>query len=256
MGNVPIETAEQAEIRRRLEQNTRDSRAQQRILAPPAEVEHVDPEVDDVPEEVEPEPLSADADADPGRGRPRPVRARTIDLRRVPEREKRRLRLQTPAEDYWRPRVRADCATFDRPCPYVACRHHLLLDVGDVATSLKVNFPDLIDDRVYEGPELEDGRFWTETNEGRVFEGPFIEEMQATCALDVAEQGDRVHEEIGPYMNLTRERVRQVEEQILEKLKANKMAKELVELLGRSTHAKMVNAARGSASGAEEAEDE
>lgn len=26
---------------------------------------------------------------------------------------------------HWRPSTRADCSTFQRPCPYLSCRHHL-----------------------------------------------------------------------------------------------------------------------------------
>ncbi len=44
-------------------------------------------------------------------------------------------------------------------------------------------------------------------------------ELQHTCALDVAESGAITLEEVGQVMNLTRERVRQVEVAGLIKLK-------------------------------------
>ena len=44
-------------------------------------------------------------------------------------------------------------------------------------------------------------------------------EMQETCALDVAERGGITLEEVGEIMNLTRERIRQVEVRGLVKLK-------------------------------------
>ena len=77
-----------------------------------------------------------------------------------------------------------------RPCPYVSCKHHLYLDVNPETGSIKLNFPD-----------LESGR-WSET-----------------CALDVAERGGITLEEVGEIMNLTRERIRQVEVRGLLKLK-------------------------------------
>jgi hypothetical protein len=85
-------------------------------------------------------------------------------------------------EDVERPRTRAECAEGARPCPWVACKHHLYLDINPRTGSIKINFP-----------ELEP---W---------------EMAHTCALDVAEHGSKTLEEIGEITNLTRERVRQVE---------------------------------------------
>jgi Sigma-70, region 4 len=81
-----------------------------------------------------------------------------------------------------RPRTRGDCIGRERPCPWLACRHHLYLDVNPETGSIKINFPDL--------------EPW---------------ELEHTCALDVAERGAITLEEVGEIMNLTRERVRQVE---------------------------------------------
>jgi DNA-directed RNA polymerase sigma subunit (sigma70/sigma32) len=44
-------------------------------------------------------------------------------------------------------------------------------------------------------------------------------EMQETCALDVADRGGITLEEVGEILNLTRERIRQVEVKGLEKLR-------------------------------------
>ncbi len=90
-----------------------------------------------------------------------------------------------------RPRTRADCATGPRPCLFVSCKHHLYLDVNPNTGSVKLNFPDK--------------EIW---------------ELPHTCALDVADQGGITLEEVGDIMNLTRERVRQVEALGLSKLKA------------------------------------
>src|SRR5690606_11104824 len=85
---------------------------------------------------------------------------------------------------------RGDCSGAERPCPFVACKQHLYLDVNPETGSIKLNFPDL--------------EPW---------------ELRETCALDVAERGGITLEEVGEVMNLTRERIRQVEVRGLLKLK-------------------------------------
>lgn len=90
-----------------------------------------------------------------------------------------------------RPRSRADCANAQRPCMFVSCKHHLYLDVNPGTGSIKLNFPDK--------------EIW---------------EMDETCALDVADRGGITLEEVGTIMNLTRERIRQVETRGLLKLRA------------------------------------
>ncbi|MCA9633276.1 MAG: DNA-binding protein [Myxococcales bacterium] len=82
------------------------------------------------------------------------------------------------------PATRADCEHGERPCPYVSCRHHLYLDVTP-AGSLKLNFPD-------KQPH----------------------ELEYSCVLDLA-TGERALEEIAMVMNVTRERIRQLEERLL-----------------------------------------
>ncbi len=46
--------------------------------------------------------------------------------------------------------------------------------------------------------------------------------MKETCALDVADRGGTTLEDVGAIMNLTRERIRQVEVRALAKLEALK----------------------------------
>src|SRR2546423_9193384 len=92
--------------------------------------------------------------------------------------------------DATRPKVRADCAEAARPCPYVSCTYNLYVDVNPRTGSVKMNFPD---------KEL-----W---------------ELADTCALDVADRGGITLEEVGVIMNLTRERVRQLETRGLTKLR-------------------------------------
>ncbi|MBX3210360.1 MAG: hypothetical protein KF764_35335, partial [Labilithrix sp.] len=92
-----------------------------------------------------------------------------------------------------KPKTRAECLEGERPCPFVSCKHHLYLDVSARTGAIKLNFPDL--------------EVW---------------EMTETCALDVADRGGTTLEEVGAIMNLTRERIRQVEVKGLAKLQALK----------------------------------
>lgn len=155
------------------------------------------------------------------------VSAQTVDLARVSQRRRRHLALLTPSESYWRPTTRGDCATVPRPCPYVGCKYHLFLDVKG-ETSVKFNFPDLEADRVFAGPLQEDGAFGSD-GRPRVEPGPFLDEMSATCALDVAEEGWATHEKLGPYFNLTRERIRQVEAALFADLRDDSLIREMAE---------------------------
>jgi hypothetical protein len=124
--------------------------------------------------------------------RKRPIRAKTISVKRMTKRELELGRLLYPeVEEIEHPQTRADCAGGARPCPFVSCKHHLYLDVSARTGAIKLNFPDL--------------EVW---------------EMTETCALDVADRGGTTLEEVGAIMNLTRERIRQVEVKGLAKLAA------------------------------------
>ncbi|MFO0560441.1 MAG: sigma factor-like helix-turn-helix DNA-binding protein [Polyangiales bacterium] len=127
------------------------------------------------------------------------VRARTISIKRLSKRELERGRQLYPETDYERPVTRAECSQgefADRPCPFVSCKYHLFLDVSERTGAIKLNFPDL---EVWDLPE--------------------------SCALDIADRGGITLEEVGVIMNLTRERIRQLETKGLAKLKAlNEMA--------------------------------
>jgi len=123
--------------------------------------------------------------------RKREIRARTISVKRMTKRELEIGRMLYPETDYYKPRTRAECADGPRPCPYVSCQHHLFLDVSSRTGAIKLNFPDL--------------EVW---------------EMNETCALDVADRGGTTLEDVGAIMNLTRERIRQVEVKALAKLES------------------------------------
>ncbi len=125
--------------------------------------------------------------------RKRDVRARTISVKRMTKRELEIGRLLYPETDYWKPRARSECGDAPRPCPFVSCKYHLFIDVSPRTGAIKLNFPDL---EVWELPE--------------------------SCALDVADRGGTTLEDVGAIMNLTRERIRQVEVKALAKLEALK----------------------------------
>ena len=123
--------------------------------------------------------------------RKRDVRARTISVKRMTKRELEIGRMLYPETEYWKPRMRIECYDAPRPCPFVSCKHHLFLDVSARTGAIKLNFPDL--------------EVW---------------EMNESCALDVADRGGTTLEDVGAIMNLTRERIRQVEVKALAKLEA------------------------------------
>lgn len=119
------------------------------------------------------------------RSRPRSV---TFAIKRI--RRDLRAEALTHQTELPRPLTRGECREEERPCPWVACKHHLYLDINPETGSIKINFPDV--------------EPW---------------DLRQTCALDVAESGVQTLEEVGSFLNLTRERVRQIEVQGLLKLK-------------------------------------
>ncbi len=147
------------------------------------------------------------------RRRTRP-RSQTIAMKRLTREELRVGALMYPPVDIPRPTTREECRGEARPCPWVACKHHLYLDINPETGSIKINFPDL--------------EPW---------------ELQNTCALDVAERGGITLEEVGEIMNLTRERIRQVEVRGLLKLKMGSPSPDELgsELLAQAALAKKEN---------------
>lgn len=153
-------------------------------------------------DELDPdELLDADGDGDETDGEDAPARkarqrrrvrarSKTIAPKRLTKEELRLGALLLPMEGVQRPRTRAECADGPRPCPFVSCKHHLYLDVNPETGSIKLNFPDV--------------DVW---------------EMKDTCSLDVADRGGTTLEDVGEILNLTRERIRQVEVRGLLKLK-------------------------------------
>jgi hypothetical protein len=120
------------------------------------------------------------------------VRSKTIAPKRLTRDERRLSQLLVYPADVERPISREECAKMARPCPFVSCAHHLYLDVNPESGAIKLNFPHL--------------EVW---------------EMAETCSLDVADRGGITLEEVGAILNLTRERIRQVEVRGLYKIRAH-----------------------------------
>ena len=115
-------------------------------------------------------------------------------------RQLRREVRSEPAAQHERPRTRLECFRLPRPCPFVGCRFNLFLDVTHNG-SIKLNFPDL---------------------------EPWQMPPGSSCVLDVvARRGSISLDKIGPLMNLTRERIRQLQDQALERLERSKAARAL-----------------------------
>jgi len=89
-----------------------------------------------------------------------------------------------------RPRTWKDCFPYQQTCPWVSCRHHLFLEVRPQTGTIQYNFPNQEPD-----------------------------EIPATCTLWVATRGGVTLEEAGVLLNLTRERIRQIEIVATRKLK-------------------------------------
>lgn len=115
---------------------------------------------------------------------------------RLPKQEVFRRRAEEPDDGLRRlPLSRDECRDTERPCPFVSCRFHLFLDVDPKRGSIKINFPDLLDDD----------------------DTPRLEEMLETCALDMMDRGGVTLEALAEIMNMTRERIRQIELELLQK---------------------------------------
>jgi hypothetical protein len=87
-----------------------------------------------------------------------------------------------------RPKTRGDCKDAARPCPFVSCRHHLLLEVR-ANGGITLNYATVE-----------------------------VEELPHTCSLDLADRGGLSLEEVGQVMRITRERVRQLQEKGVQRL--------------------------------------
>jgi hypothetical protein len=119
------------------------------------------------------------------------VRAKTLSIKRLSQRAQELARLTSPDTSERRlPMTRGKCPDV-RPCPHVTCKHHLAFDVNPKTGAIKTNFPHLE-----------------------------VDELAESCTLDVADAGGLTLEGVAEAMNLTRERIRQVEAKAVAKVKA------------------------------------
>jgi len=124
-------------------------------------------------------------------------RSRTIAARRLGKVDfSDGMPYEAELEEY-RPASRNDCVEGPRPCPWISCKYHLYLDVNPRTGSIKLNFPDI--------------EPW---------------EMIHSCVLDIADRGPVTLEDVGRIMNLTRERIRQLEASASTKIRGTRLAQE------------------------------
>lgn len=148
---------------------------------------------------AEPAPELERETARPASSRRMP-RRRSIRVARASrnERERALSRAYDLEQGVERPQRREDCAGGPRPCPYVACKHHLYLDVSPGTGTIKLNFPEL--------------EVW---------------ELAESCALDVADSGAQEVDHASHLLNVSRERIRQIEVLALSKLSTARDVRQL-----------------------------
>jgi sigma-70-like protein len=106
-----------------------------------------------------------------------------------------------------RPKTRGDCVDGPRPCPWVSCRYHLLLDVSPDTGRIKLHLAKKTMDNTEHDIDIAVG---------------LLEVMQFTCALDAADdRGGMNLVEVAAEFGWVRERARQIETAALQHLREN-----------------------------------
>jgi hypothetical protein len=146
-----------------------------------------------------------------------PYRAKTESIRRLPKYELQAGRVHLlVAGEYDRPKTRGECPE-ERPCPYVGCKWNTFLDVNEDTGSIKYNHAVLEPDEV---------------------------PAETSCVLDVCDRGGATLEQVGILLNVSRERIRQLENDAIARVKRRNHAllEELEEVGGAEVFEKEPNA--------------
>jgi hypothetical protein len=148
-------------------------------------------------------------------------------------------------EDFDLPRTRRDClpggCNEARPCPMVGCKHHLFLEVNPDTGSIKFNYPELEPWEMGESCALD-------------LSGPGRWRELELLDTDAQVRGDeRTLEEVGDTLNLTRERVRQIELRAVLKVR---MVTATIDQLGRRPVRNSITNAALAAVASDESEDD
>lgn len=133
-----------------------------------------------------------------------------------------------------RPKKRSECIGAIRPCPWVSCKYHALVDITEFGR-LVSNSPKVLS--VSKGGHMV------------LNEDAFLK-MSDSCVLDIVDKGlksrnesedtENTLDKIGVLWNLSRERVRQIEDNAMEKMSCYPALKELLkESLESETSSRM-----------------
>ena len=142
--------------------------------------------------------------------RKHPVRPKSFAAVRVSQAELTQLKLLNEAEEpAEHPRTRGECKGGSRPCPLVGCKYNLFLQVNPETGTMRLQFPD---------------------------REPWHMPADRSCVLDVADEGGASLEHIGGIMNITRERVRQIEVRALKHAGIGRNGDDLKTFLGPTSN--------------------
>ena len=102
-----------------------------------------------------------------------------------------------------KPVTRQECKSSHRPCPWISCQFHMFWCVNQIDRILQY-----LPDHTIADIALS---------------------LSQTCVLDVTDTGEKTLEEIGDILQVSRERIRQIEEGAINKISAHKLKYGIIE---------------------------